>query len=534
MRKYPLCFIGLIFFLIGLNLILLSWYFSYPVYMPEINNITYTQFFPAIWPGIILSLLGIFLAGYYSKSKGIKVICAAIFPIIFYVDRFFFSYIPSPDSGAVKAMFEVFHQVRIDSSVISYFQYPTYFTLNEITSQIINIKVNNIAIIFFALYGILIGIYLFLFLFKTTKNSYQIAFLAVPLYFTITFGSVSYLNYQWVPQTLALVFFLILMISFNRREIEYKLLTFIVFIALVLTHAFIPVIFLIFFGFYTLKKKELIGSFILLVLIYITVLIFYTTYYFPVIIETFKETLYNLGGEYVARISTSFKNTTIDVVDQIISMVNRIRVPLIIFVVATGFLIDFFKKKIDRILVVLGITAGLYLIVGVFFSILGLRGLQFLFIALVVGIGFFISKWKKPVLIFMIIIIMLSVFGPMRDTYNQTQFLTNQEEKTCVFLATTIPNDKTEVAAIGQVNWGYFTITNKYLKGYLQNAKRPGNPQFNIVFDKIGENDYILFNSNLAREMIDQGIKMDEIQNLILVNNKIYMCGNTYILKGNK
>ena len=63
----------------------------------------------------------------------------------------------------------VFHFTGIDSSVISYFQYPTYFTLNDVTARITGMDVNSIAMIFFALYGLLLGLYLYLFLFKVTK-----------------------------------------------------------------------------------------------------------------------------------------------------------------------------------------------------------------------------------------------------------------------------------------------------------------------------------------------------------------------------
>ena len=79
-----------------------------------------------------------------------------------YVYVFYFSYIATSDCGTVKAFFEAFHQVGIDSSYVAYFQYPTYFTLNEITSQILGTGVNTIASIFFAVFGLLLGIFLFL------------------------------------------------------------------------------------------------------------------------------------------------------------------------------------------------------------------------------------------------------------------------------------------------------------------------------------------------------------------------------------
>ena len=75
---------------------------------------------------------------------------------------------------------------------------------------------------------------------------------------------------------------------------------------------------------------------------------------------------------------------------------------------------------------------------------------------MIIGIGYFITKWKKPTIAFISIILILSVFGTIRDSYNQTQFLTQQEENTNEFLAKTLPAEKIEISAIGQVNWGFF------------------------------------------------------------------------------
>lgn len=534
MKIHQISRIGAILFFIGIIFLLLSWNFTYPVHMAEVDELTFKQFYPLIWPGIIISLIGLFLTGYYSEKKSVKAICASLFPIILYVDRYYFSYIPSPDCGAVKAMFEVFHNVKIDSSVVPYFQYPTFFSLNEITSQILGVAVNNIAIIFFALYGILLGSYLFLFIFKNTKNNrFQIAFLAIPVFFTVTFGGVSSLNYQWVPQTLALVFFLLLLIIFNREQLKYKILSMIVFCALVFTHAFIPVIFLIIFAIYIFKKRELISFFILMCCVYLSILIFYNTYYFPLIIDAFKEVIGNFGEEYSSNILGSIREPS-NFWEQIISLVNRIRIPFTLLLISFGFLMITIKKKINFIFLILTITAGFYLAIGAIYSVLGLRGLQILFISLVVGIGFYIPKWKKQIVTIVIILLILSVFGLMRSAYDQTQFLSPEEELSCNFLAKSLPAERLEIDAIDQVNWGYFTTKYTYSNGFLPNAIRPSHSTFYKDQDDPEKNEYIIYNPNLAKEMITYGVQIGEIYNIIsekILGDKIYMCGKTYVVK---
>lgn len=539
MKHRHIAYIGGIFFFIGLILMLISWHFTYPIHMPKSDEIIFTQFYPSIWPGTILSLLGLFLTGYFSKRRSIKIMCASIFPILLYAYVFYFYYLPTSDSGSAKAMFEVFHHTGINPAVESYFHYPIFFTLNEMTSQMLGLNANNLAIIFFTIFGVLIAVYLYLFIFKTTENDiHQIAFLAIPIYFIAIFY---YLNYQWVPQTLALTFFLLLLILLSDlKKPEYKFLSIIIFTVLVFTHLFIPAIYLLFIGIYAIKKKEFRNSFLLMGCIFSTVLIYYATFFLPSIIDAFRESIYGFGKEYATTISRSFMEPQ-GLASQIISIVNRIRIPLIWIVLSTGFLIWFIKRKISLPAVALGITGGIYFGVGLFYPILGTRALQILFIPLVIGIGFFISKWKKLTLLFITIIIILSIFGPMRDTYDGYQFQLNEEENACNFLANTIPIEKATTLAMGGVNFGYFTKKFIYINMDKNDSNNlrvfvPSNSEFYNVFNgSMEENEYILCNSNLDKEITSYGLNMKEvdiIKEKMLYNNKIYACDKTYVFKG--
>src|SRR4030042_1928879 len=356
MKSHQISLIGAIFFFLGLPLLILSWYNSYPIHIGTLDELTFSQFSPLIWPGIFLTSFGLFIAGYFSPRNSVKAICASIFPFSIYSYILYFNGTATSDIGNVKSMFDVFHFTGIDSSVISYFQYPTYFTFNEVTSRITGMDANSIAMIFFALYGVLLGLYLYLFLFKVTKfNASQVALLGVFLYFTISF---SFLNYQWVPQTLALVFFFLLLILITLEGTKYKILTLIIFAALVFTHMFIPIIFLLFFGIYSLKKRENFRMFVVMTCLYATILVYFTSYYLPQIVSAFMETVYGFG-EYSETISQSFKATT-SFFDQLVSNINRVRVPLTLGVLGMGVLIGLYKKKIHYILLVLGIVGGLY------------------------------------------------------------------------------------------------------------------------------------------------------------------------------
>ncbi len=539
LKYYQISNIGKILFFIGLILIIISWHLTYPIYMPKSDEILFNQFYPLIWPGMIVSLIGLFLTGYYSKKKNIKILCISIFPIILYVYVYFFSYIPSSDSGTVKAMFEIFHYTGINPAIEPYFHYPIYFTLNEMTSQILGFNANNLAILYFMLFGFLIALYIYLLILKSTKNDiHQIAFFAPPLYFIAMF---SFLNYQWVPQTIALIFFLILSILlFDQKKSEYKFLSIIIFTVLVFSHLFIPAIFLLFIGIYAIKKKESRNILLLMICIYSTVLIYYATFFLPDIIEAFRESIYGFGKEYITDFSRSFMETS-SLLSNIISTINRIRIPILWMFLSIGFFIWFIKRKISFSAFSLGLTGGIYFGIGMFYSILGMRSLQILFIPLLIGIGFYLSKWKKLTLIFITIIIILSIFGPMRNAYDGYQFQLKEEESTCNFLANTIIIEQPTFIAIGGINSGYFLKKFNYANINDDNNKYllinvPPNSDFYNFFDTyLDKNEYIIYNDNLGKEVIS--FWMNEKNASILkeksvFNNKIYECGKTFIVKG--
>lgn len=525
--------LGAITFFIGLILIMFAWQVTHPIYMPEIEEYTFSQFHPSLWAGITLTLLGLFFTGYSTDNLIIKAFCASLFPVILYCYTFFFPILASSDIGSVRAMFEVFNQVGINSEAASYFQYPIYFSLNALSSEILQTDMKTISPIFFALFGVLLALFLFLYLAKYKKDaSYQIAFFAIPMYFI---GLFYFLNYQWVPQTTALVFFFLLLMLLNYKGVEYRFLSLIVFTVLAFTHAFIPSIFLIFFGFYVYRKRELHYMFVLMLCIYCAILVYFTTFYFPVIAETFTNTIYSFGSDYKVQVSRSFEEPA-DFMSQLISMINKIRIPLIWIIVTLGSFVRFIQKKIDYKMFSLGTTSGIYLVLGFFYPILGLRALQILLIALVVGVCVFIKRWKKLTILFIFIIILLSAFGPMRNSYDQTHYQLDEEKNACSFLANTISTEEEIGIAIGHINWEYFTVTYKYLHEKYFEAYRPGNIEFYDIFNPaIKRNNFFLYNNNLGKEILSYGVDIEDVNLVVdaqLLKNKIYQGGNSQIISG--
>lgn len=530
--------IAAIFFFIGFILILISWLFSYPIHILDINQVTFNQFFPLLWPGIVFCLSALFLLMYYSKSKIIMAFCCSLFPLFLNIPAFFFSYIPSSDCGAARGMFQVFQKTGIDPEVIPYFEFPSYFSLNKIIHQTIGLNDKGIALISFTLYGVLLGLFLYLFFLKLNKKKYikLIPFLLVIIYFI---GVYSFINYQWVPQTLALVFFFLLIIIstyllFNSPKIQWRFMLIIIFISLTLTHAFIPAIFLFFFGILTFKKRYLLQIFLAILSIYLIVNIYHATTHFHLYIETFRQSILERGGEYVTSLSISFREPG-DILSQFISYSNRLIVPMVWIIGVIGTAVLFLKRKIDFSLTALGLSAGIYLTVGMFYPIFGLRAAQILLIPITLGFMYFISKWRKPAIAFLFVILILAVSEPMRMAYDNTHFQTDEEANACNFLANNIIKTFPNVA-VGQVNYGYFTNKFMYLKKTDPIAIRPGTPGFTNIFNEsMSQNEYILYNSNLGKEILSYIMTKEQFNNKlkeIMDNNKIYDCNNLYVIKG--
>lgn len=537
--------IGAIFFFFGCILILISWLFTYPVYISDINQITLSQFFPLLWVGITISLLGVFLIMYYCQSKIIKALYCSTIPVILDIPAFFYSYLPGPDCGAVRGMFQIFQKTGINPKAINYFEFPNYFSLNEIIGQTVGIDEKGIAFLSFALYGILLSLFLYLFFYNQKKlSNYQIIpGLLVMIYFI---GMITLIHYQWVPQTLALVyFFLLILISYHLlsdiSQIKWKIILILIFTSLVFTHAFIPVMFLIFFGIIIYKKISVFPTFLVILSIFLIFTLYYAIFHTHLYIVTFQQSFQGFGGDYISHVSRSFvKIEEINILDQILSIINGIRLPMVWIFVSIGSLVLFIKRKMNIFLIALGVAGGVYMATGAFFSVLGLRAAQILFIPLTTGLIFFISKWRRLTIAFVVVILILAVFGTMRFAFNQTQFQIDEEAESCNFLANNIKNVTNPKVGINQVDWGYFINKLAYLKNGSTPtmAIRPGSGGFlNVFNNSLNQNYYILYNSNLGKEILQYLMTKENLTDTlekVMKNNKIYNSGTTIILNGIK
>ena len=526
-------FIGGILFFLGLIFIIYSWIQSYPLSYSAVQNPTFYQFHPVLWPGVVIALIGLFIISMNTKKSYLLFLLASITPLVLYSYKSFFSYLPSSDAGNVRALFDISTSIGLDSTVDPYFQYPIYFLSNIISDQIVGWNVNNIAMFTYFLYGVLIAMFLFLYLRKFSTN-HQTVFLGIVFYFI---GVFLFINYQWVPQTLALVFFLILLLIYDKNQMIFRTLIILVFTALVFTHAFIPVMFLIFYGLYLLNHRKRLYLFILLAWIYSIVLFYHTTAYLPDIIMVFRDSVLGVG-DYQELVTRSLIDP-IGPISQLISMINRLIVPFVWAVISLGFLVLFLKKKLHLDTIFMSITGGLYLVGGVFFSILGTRAFQIVFIPLLQGISYYQKHWKKYFIVFVVLILVLSVFLPMRKSYDNYFYQLEEEAEASEFLATSLPISISNHIAVSQVSHDY--VLKKMLFFHRDSSDfeyplllRPHTQEFYEIFNKtMRRQSYLLYNPNLGKHISAYGMTFSEISSTVdqnLINNKVYQAGGTYVV----
>jgi hypothetical protein len=516
--------IGKLGFFLGLIFLIISWAFTYPISLSKPVELILYQFPLLTWLGESLLLIGVFLIGFYSTNKNTKIICASIFPIILYSYTYFFPFTPTSDSGNIKASFEVMEKIGLNTSVYDYFEYPISFIYMEIFYLLTNLGLNLLTQIIFTLYGILLGLFLYLILLKTVKNS-DLAFISFFIYFIIEHY---FLNYQVVPQTQALIYLLLLFYFLLNYKSFNNFLFYIILLAFIFTHAFLPVFLILFLALYSIIFSKFRRIFILSIIIYVINLIYYTIIYYPLIIKTLISSFFEFlsNYQYNTVISRSLQEN-ISILDWIISTINKTVFFLTTAFVVAGFLCMLIKKKVILYNFILTLVGIFYLGVGAFFSIFGTRSLQILFIPIVTGSSFFYHKWKKLTVIFLLIILLFLVFSPIRAVYDPYLFQVNEEEYACNYMVNKLSEFKNIELITSSINCDYLNIKWNYInRGNYLNILKPNIPGFSKIVNDQDVN-MILWSKNLERDMLSNENSSDylKLYNHMLTFEKIYSSG---------
>jgi hypothetical protein len=498
--------VSLALFLIGLIIILFSFAESYPIVVRSVDDTPFEQFYPLFWLGLPITLVSLFMISFSFQRKEVMFFCSVLFVFFFWVHYLFFPLLPGSDSHYFRGATEDFMGVGVNPSEKDYFQWPAFFILNNVLSEISKINVDVACVIVFVAVGFLLSSSLFIFFSREDK---MLGFVGVVLYFV---GAYTFIDYQFAPQSFALGLFFLLLILMERKGIPSKVALIIIFTSLVYAHAFIPVFFLFLIFLFALKQPRYRNLFFLCLVIYFSVLVFFQISHFYALPSAFGNVIYIWRGEY-GRILTATITEPKSLLDNISQTVSRIMTVSIWLVLSIGFIAQIIGKKVKFKELALAIAGFSYFGLGTFFPTLGSRAIQILFVSATTGYNWIQRNFRKAAYLFILIIIILSPLVLVHRMYGVGFFQTTSGERATNFLASTL------LTKSSQANMVATREDNGYLLGRLpQNIllKADDALPFGATKDEIqafqekvnhpNENyNYILYNVLLEKELLQSG-----------------------------
>jgi hypothetical protein len=241
---------------LGIALLIYSWYISYPINISSAEDSVFYHIPIYYWIGFGLLLSSFFLISITFKNIYLKWILAVCCVLTLYSLSYFYYTLPGSDAHYFRGLtLNYISQHNLDASqfIHSYYQWPSFFVLADITLLISGLDYTSYAFLLFAIIGFLLGTTIYVYGSKFNK---QLAFLAVISFFLMLFY---FFNFQAVPFSLAFVLFMLLFLLQIQPKIEthaFTILTIIIFTSMALTHAFVPLFFILYLFIVCLLRRS--------------------------------------------------------------------------------------------------------------------------------------------------------------------------------------------------------------------------------------------------------------------------------------
>ncbi len=415
----------IIIFLISGAINLVSAYQTYPIVISSLDDFPFNHFSYIFWGSLVITLVSLFLLSNLFTDKKSRYVFAFLFVFFFWIFYLCFPSVAGSDSDHFRGMTTRFMSSGLDSDKL-YFDFPSFFILSAFLSLVLNMDVNTVSSVVFVLIGFLFSSTLFIYF---SKKSSELALIGVVLYFL---GAFYFINYQFAPQSFALVFFLLLIIVLRKDSINFKILSLIFFISLLFTHPFIVVYYLLFIFIVSIKKREYRFTFFLYFTTYIFVFSFFQNGFYSLISGI---SLNIFAGTEYGNIVQMANSGSVSILDNLSTIISRLVTLVVWLILGFGFLVRTKLKLTSKKELSLFLSSFILFGLGSFIGILGSRTIQFLFIPIIVTYIWVLNKYKLLSKVFILLIILLSVFTLIHSTYVDGVFPTNSGERACNFLA---------------------------------------------------------------------------------------------------
>lgn len=386
--------LAVILFICLLNILLISLKQSYPISV-SLNTAVFFQIPISFWLVLIISPLSLYIIARYSKNNFVPIICAMLYYVLLYSYGFYFVSHPTfSDIGSSAVFQEILantsHIGAAEINIEAYFQWPIYFIFSKIFSSILGIAPILTLNLGFVSFISIFPVLLFLFFKAKTNivNKYEY-FIILALYIVLSYF---FINDQFVPQFLALIYLVILFGCYIRyiktkNSLDLLLIT-IFYTLLVFTHTFMFLFFVLTVIFekiwfeYVETKKSFGPSYEFLLL---TILLPFT--YFAIYLDLFTHSRFGESWRILESITSqrtlgvSLYHLVPEIFDQLFANITKVIVIGAFIIVSLGLLLHFLKKR-EITDIALIFSSFLWFVMGLFKMVLGQRAIQVIPLAL--------------------------------------------------------------------------------------------------------------------------------------------------------
>ena len=469
-------------FFAGLILMAYSWYLSYPLSIDSVDDFVFNHVSVLYWFSLPLLLASMYMIAVTSKNDYLKWIMTVGIVMTMFSLSYFYAILPGSDSRFIRGMIEYFTETKnLDFSQPgkSYFQWPSIFILSEIATSVSGLELANFEFLMYAIIGFLFATTLYVYASKAYRNG---GFLAAVAFFIAMFH---YLNYQFVPFTIALILLFLLLILDTRRRSSSMILTMLVlFTGMTITHAYAPLFFVIYLLIQWIinRRKQYRDLFLLTSIIW---LIFQVTFAGAAFARRIWAML-NFPSEIPGMAEVKPVSVPIDVIAQKFSAAILITS---VMICVAGFIILLIKRKMRDLDKAIFLTGAGYFGLGVMLWILGSRSIPIALIPTSLGGAYLFESRFRPYLksLFLVLLILfLSI--PLHATFSKGDVMFQTRE---AYIA--------ENFFIDHYDWAnyHLVLANFRVVTYFE-SKLTGNAYFSSKFQTIKEADTIFYTVGLG------------------------------------
>lgn len=506
---------------IGLALMVYSWFLSFPLYNNSATDVLFNHLSYYYWISLSILLPSMFMIALTFKSPYIKWLMTVGIVLTIYSSAYFYGLAPTVDAIYYRSLSENFIRTQtLNPAQQFYFQWPAFFILTDVLSSVSGLSVLTLEFIMYTLVGFLLASTLFIY---ASKVHDKYGFLIVIGFFLSIF---LFLNYQDCPFTIALaLLFTIFMLEGKEKSNSEFIVIFVIFGAITLMHAFVPLYFVAYALMRSIisKNRQYFRIFLLALTVFLLtgITIAQFTFASNILLAITSR------SEYSSIATTTFRAASIPI-DSIIQTFARPVTIIIVLACVTGFIVILVKRKTssaDKSILFAGLV---FLGLGLVSFSLGSRAIPIAFVPIALGsVCLFETKYRRYFIGLFLILLTFFAFVPLNNLIindSLVVFQTNEEYTTANFM-------------IEKYDWNVptsifsHTTTSYYLAG-ATNSNVSFTPDTSVGFQysNVPNYNFIIYSVSLGKYLQASNESAGQVSQLIVNSSDVlYNSGLSFI-----